>query len=99
QLVAGEHRVAREGPESPPFRPGAVQEPLVGHDVVQDQRGVAAGDPAYTALLIGDEAWRELPRHLERKATGEREGAALLVGQPEGRQARAGELGGRLGDG
>ena len=58
-----------------------------------------AGDPADGALVVAHDPRRERVGHLGNGAAREREHATLLVGQPEGRQARAGQLGGRLGDG
>ena len=99
QLFPGEYRVPDEAADPPPLRPGAIHEPLVGKHVIDDQGRVVARDPADAALVVGHDPRRERFAHLGNGATREREDTALLVGQPEGRQARAGELGGRLGDG
>ena len=98
ELVTDQHGISRERAQAPALDPGTIHEPRVGEHVVHDERPTVAGHPADRALLVAQDARRVLLHQLGPRAAGERELAALLVGQPERRQPRAGQLGGRLRD-
>jgi hypothetical protein len=100
ELVAGHHRVGHEAAEAPPPPPLEVDDPCVVAHVGNDQPLARARHPADAAtVLVGDGSLREIAGDLGHRAAHEGQRGGGLVGQPEGYEANAGELGRRLRDG
>ena len=92
ELVVRDHRVSGEAPHPPAAPPLVIEHPLVGEDVVDDQRLAVPRDPADGALVVAGDLAGKVVRDLRNGMTGQNEGPRPVIGEPERDEAHAGEL-------